>query len=1086
MIKCLAQHSLGMLQSAPLAGRVLGPPPADGGWWDSLCLSGAVVVPPAPPGLDGWRMYYYGRDSPTWGQGVEAIPSLPTGRIGMAVSADGVRWERFRGPLPGGAIMDPAEDPAAFDSVHIAVSDVVQQPGGAGWVLYYLGAGTEEGEVPGMTGRRQGVRIRLGRATSKDGVTFERLKEPLMELGPPGAFDELGMAWARVLPPEASGRQEWLMTYHSRERGAFFSVGVARSPDGKEWHKLGKKLSHGPPGAWDDGGVSVRHVLRIGQQYVMFYEGSNTKLSFAIGLATSADGVEWHKDELVGPEPGGPILTARTDEDVWDNIIVGTPYVVAMPDGSFRMYYLGSGKLAGQEAPRQGIGLAISHGSDFRKPIFGRLAAGGGAGMAAMEAREQAPEEDGEVEENQGPCLVEQLEACGVAAADVRKLRDGGYFTVEAVAHAPRKDLLRVKGISEAKLDKLKEASTKLVPMGFTSAAQMHEQRGLLIQISTGSKELDTILDGGYETGSITEIYGEFRTGKTQLCHTLAVTCQLPLDKGGGEGKALYIDTEGTFRPQRLLQIAERFGLNGSDVLDNIAYARAYNTDHQSNLLIEAASMMSESRFAVIIVDSATALYRTDFSGRGELSARQIHLARFLRSLQKLADEFGVAVVMTNQVVAQVDGAAIFAGPQVKPIGGNIVAHASTTRLALRKGRGEERVAKIVAAAMAGDAGGGGAGGGADRRYTGRVLGPSTAGWWDSLLFSGPIIVRTGADAWRMYYYGRGSESWNLGVPAIAGTPFGRTGLALSPDGVQWTRHKGPLPGGALFDPADDPAAFDCVQLGVSDVHLLPDDTWRMYYYAGGMDEAPLPGWPEGSRYRGTTMRPGLATSDDGLAWRRPEGPLFDAGAPGEWDAASAAWPRVLHHTTSGNWFMTYQTIGNPMASWNRADDDGGGSTGSSKESEDRKTPAFCYTLGAAETKRGPIMARGRLGAWDEAGPNKRHVLALNPSDPSTLVMFYEGSNYSGEYAVGLAHSSDGGVTWRRDGGGKPVLRARRDEDFWDNKLVSAPHIVRRDDGALWMYYVGVGELADGTRTRGMGVAICDGTDLRTWRRLGE
>lgn len=156
----------------------------------------------------------------------------------------------------------------------------------------------------------------------------------------------------------------------------------------------------------------------------------------------------------------------------------------------------------------------------------------------------------------------------------------------------------------------------------------------------------------------------------------------------------MYIDTEGTFRPERILAIAERYGLSGDDVLDNIAYARAYNTDHQSQLLLHASAMMAESRFSVIVVDSATALYRTDFSGRGELSARQMHLARFLRTLQRLADEFGVAVVITNQVVAQVDGNAMFQDPK-KPIGGNIMAHASTTRLYLRKGRGEARICKI-------------------------------------------------------------------------------------------------------------------------------------------------------------------------------------------------------------------------------------------------------------------------------------------------------------------------------------------------------------------------------------------------------
>jgi DNA repair protein RAD51 len=232
--------------------------------------------------------------------------------------------------------------------------------------------------------------------------------------------------------------------------------------------------------------------------------------------------------------------------------------------------------------------------------------------------------------------------------------------------------------------------------MGFTTATEFHQRRSEIIQLTTGSKELDKLLQGGVETGSITEIFGEFRTGKTQLCHTLAVTCQLPIDNGGGEGKCLYIDSEGTFRPERLLAVAERYGLSGPDVLDNVAYARAYNTDHQSQLLLQAAAMMSESRYALLIVDSATALYRTDYSGRGELSARQMHLARFLRTLLRLSDEFGVAVVITNQVVAQVDGAAsMFSADPKKPIGGNIIAHASTTRLYLRKGRGETRICKI-------------------------------------------------------------------------------------------------------------------------------------------------------------------------------------------------------------------------------------------------------------------------------------------------------------------------------------------------------------------------------------------------------
>jgi len=202
------------------------------------------------------------------------------------------------------------------------------------------------------------------------------------------------------------------------------------------------------------------------------------------------------------------------------------------------------------------------------------------------------------------------------------------------------------------------------------------------------------ILVGGFETGAITELFGEFRSGKSQICHSLAVTCQLPIEQGGGEGKAMYIDTEGTFRPERLLDCATRYGLEGGAVLDNVAYARAYNTDHQYSLLLQAAAMMSESRYALLVIDSATALYRTDYSGRGELAPRQMHLARFLRLLQRLADEFGVAVVITNQVVAQVDGMSMQPDAK-KPIGGNILAHASTTRLYLRKGKGETRICKV-------------------------------------------------------------------------------------------------------------------------------------------------------------------------------------------------------------------------------------------------------------------------------------------------------------------------------------------------------------------------------------------------------
>ncbi|VDN51156.1 unnamed protein product [Dracunculus medinensis] len=299
--------------------------------------------------------------------------------------------------------------------------------------------------------------------------------------------------------------------------------------------------------------------------------------------------------------------------------------------------------------------------------------------------------------EEMGPyTVVDKLEQSGISASDIRKLKEAGFNTFESIAYAPRKELVAIKGISEQKADKIFLEAAKLVPMGFTTASEVHVKRSEIIQIETGSRELNRLLGGGIETGSITEVFGEFRTGKSQLCHTLAVMCQLPVDMGGAEGKCLWIDTEGTFRPERLLAVAERYKLSGQDVLDNVAYARCYNTDHQMNLLLQASAMMAESRYALLVVDSATALFRTDYSGRGELAARQMLLGKFMRALLKLADEFGVAVVITNQVVAQVDSACgMFQNDSKKPIGGNIIAHASTTRLYLRKRKGETRICKI-------------------------------------------------------------------------------------------------------------------------------------------------------------------------------------------------------------------------------------------------------------------------------------------------------------------------------------------------------------------------------------------------------
>lgn len=194
--------------------------------------------------------------------------------------------------------------------------------------------------------------------------------------------------------------------------------------------------------------------------------------------------------------------------------------------------------------------------------------------MQQQPQQQQQQQADAMVEQGHAPGgwqMLDTLEGGGITAADLKKLKERGFHTVEAVAHATRKELAEIKGISDQKVDKLLASAHKMIDMGFSSASEIHQQRQEILHLTTGSKELDDLLRGGIETGSITEIFGEFRTGKTQICHTLCVTTQLPLEQGGAEGKAMYIDTEGTFRPERLVEIAEKYGLDGQDVLDNVS-----------------------------------------------------------------------------------------------------------------------------------------------------------------------------------------------------------------------------------------------------------------------------------------------------------------------------------------------------------------------------------------------------------------------------------------------------------------------------------------------------------------------------------
>jgi len=316
----------------------------------------------------------------------------------------------------------------------------------------------------------------------------------------------------------------------------------------------------------------------------------------------------------------------------------------------------------------------------------------------------QAQEQDQELaSEGTQTVSVDQLRTskanggADLGQAEVDSLREAGYATVDSIYFTPKRQLQQVRGFSEKKIESIKESAGKLMRhQTFQRASEHLLDRRAVVKLSTGSSAVDAILKGGIETGSITEIFGEFRTGKTQLCHTLCVTTQLGVDQGGAAAKVLYVDSEGTFRPERLAEILPRWGLDEAQVLNNVVYARAYNSEQQHEILRESCAILANSRFGLVIVDSVTALFRTDYQGRGELADRQMALGRFLRLLQRMADEFGVAVVLTNQVTAEVGGMSFMPGaPQHKPIGGHVLAHAAQTRLSLRKGAGETRIVKI-------------------------------------------------------------------------------------------------------------------------------------------------------------------------------------------------------------------------------------------------------------------------------------------------------------------------------------------------------------------------------------------------------
>ena len=281
----------------------------------------------------------------------------------------------------------------------------------------------------------------------------------------------------------------------------------------------------------------------------------------------------------------------------------------------------------------------------------------------------------------------------GVGPATAGKLRELGYHTVESLAMATSRELDPV-GVSEKKAFQIIQAARSSIGLSFIRADELYKMRKTVVRLSSGSKALDKILAGGLETQTITEYYGEYGSGKSQMCHQLCVNVQLPPERGGLNGGVLYVDTENTFRLERIVQMATAAGLDPEQAVKNIIYAEAYTSDHQMFLLENADEIIKANNIKLIIIDSLTAHFRSEYIGREMLASRQQRLNKHMHKLTALARAFNAVAVVTNQVMAKPDQ---FLGDAIHPIGGNIVGHTSHTRIYLRRAsHGPVRIARLV------------------------------------------------------------------------------------------------------------------------------------------------------------------------------------------------------------------------------------------------------------------------------------------------------------------------------------------------------------------------------------------------------
>jgi DNA repair protein RadA len=295
-------------------------------------------------------------------------------------------------------------------------------------------------------------------------------------------------------------------------------------------------------------------------------------------------------------------------------------------------------------------------------------------------------------EDSETKVSIEDLPGVGPATAE--KLREAGFDDLLAIAVLSPSELAEQAELGEAVAGKIIAGAKKMANIGgFVSGAALLDRRREVLKLSAKVQSIDDLLGGGFETQALVEVYGAFGSGKTQIGHQLAVNCTLPVSEGGLDGDIFYIDTEDTFRPERITQMARGLGLDPESVLSRIHVARAYNSAHQILLVDEIKRLSRGMNVKLIIVDSLTSHFRAEYIGRGMLAERQQKLNRHLKELKQAADINNAIVLVTNQVHSKPDA---MWGDPTKPVGGHVLAHASTFRLYLRKAKGGRRIARLV------------------------------------------------------------------------------------------------------------------------------------------------------------------------------------------------------------------------------------------------------------------------------------------------------------------------------------------------------------------------------------------------------